>query len=331
MFILLNTIHFYKAYEMKYAVRLGLLIGLAALTRPPDALSALIPLLWGLQRITMPAIVAQLQLLLRLYRQAIVAVLCAAVVVSVQFIYWKYVSGNWVVYSYQDQHIYFRSPNFFNYTFSYQSGWLLYTPTMILAFAGIPFYATKGKHAVAIIAFFLLNYYLVCAWKIWWFGGRAMVQSYPVLMFPLAMLLQEAFRKRWLAMVLAPFLAIGVYMNIWYTHQCHLGSMLPADSYITKAYYWDVAGRWHRDPGNIILLDETERYSGNGQFSQLYSNIFENDTVLPGNALAGTRSLVISDTVKQARELKFAAPKAPLQWLKGSALVRCSNTPNSVW
>lgn len=334
VFILLNTVYFYRAFQYKYAIRLGLLIGLATLTRPTEAISSLMPLLWGLRTLSLPALTAHFRLLLSKYRQAIVAVLCALVVVSLQLFYWKYVSGHWIVYSYQDQHIYFRSPNFINYTFSYQSGWLLYTPMMLLAFLGIPLYAAKGKHSIAIITFFLLNYYLVCAWNIWWYGGRAMVQSYPVLMFPIALLVQTMLDRKWLMAILLPVTLLFFYINIWYTHQLHRGSMLPSDSFITKAYYWAIAGKWHRDYYSVVLLDNTEVYRGTPKNEKvLYRNDFETDTnnhsQLP--PISGNRSLELTKDDKNTREYKFAATNSGNGWLKLTATVHCLNTPVSVW
>jgi hypothetical protein len=145
--------------------------------------------------------------------------MCAAAIVSIQLIYWKYVSGHWLVYSYNDQHLYFRSPNFYNYTLSYKSGWLRYSPMMILAFIGIIPFALKGKNKVAIISFFLLNYYIVCAWSIWWYGGRAMVQSYPILLFPLTALVDVALSRKPLRWLFTAIALLFIYFNVWITWQ----------------------------------------------------------------------------------------------------------------
>jgi hypothetical protein len=49
-FLLYLTIGYYRAPTLARAIGIGLVIGLAALTRPTEAISALIPLLWGLRR-----------------------------------------------------------------------------------------------------------------------------------------------------------------------------------------------------------------------------------------------------------------------------------------
>ncbi len=322
VFILINTARFYDTFKAKYAVRIGLLIGLATLTRPTDALSALIPLLWGMESLSVNAISQRIRLMITHIRPLLLAVLCAAAMISIQLIYWKYASGHWIVYSYQDQHLYFRSPNFSDYTFSYRTGWLRYTPMMILAFVGlIPFWI-KGRNKVAVTTFFLVNYYFICAWSIWWFGGRAMVQSYPVLMFPLASLLSIAFDKKILAILLVPVVLFCTYMNLWFTHQCHWGGLYDTET-MTKAYYNRVAGRWSVPAYTVVLRDKAELYEGQPQnVHVIYMNSFERDSIGGGHKDVGN---------KETLEFKFAASPRHQQWLRMSAGFTGKERENDIW
>ncbi|MBC7554161.1 MAG: hypothetical protein H7257_09285 [Taibaiella sp.] len=333
VFLLLNTIKLHQTYSIKYAVRVGLLCGLATLTRPTDALSCIIPLLWGMESLSPAAIKKQFMLLLAHLKPLLVAVVSAAMVVSVQFIYWKFASGHWVVYSYQDQHLYFRSPNLWNYNFSYRSGWLLYSPMLLFAFAGIITFIKKGQNKVAILSFFLLNFYIVCAWNIWWYGGRAMVQSYPLLLFPLASLVRFALQRKALLYALMPVAGLFVYLNIWYTHQCHNGGLYDTET-MTGAYYWRTVGRWHAQPGLAVLKDRTELYNGPELNPQLIGgNDFEQDTTLPSlfAPISGSRSLELNDTTRYTIESRFAARNGSANWLKAQADFLSSRQENNTW
>ncbi|MBX9449463.1 MAG: hypothetical protein KL787_07000 [Taibaiella sp.] len=49
--LILNTHHFYAGPQKKYILRIGVLIGLLALVRPPEIISVLIPVLWGIDNL----------------------------------------------------------------------------------------------------------------------------------------------------------------------------------------------------------------------------------------------------------------------------------------
>lgn len=332
VFLLLNTMYFYRAFEMKYAVRIGLLVGLAALTRPSDALSMLIPLLWGMESLSPAAIKRQAALIFSKLKPLLVAGVCAAAVVSIQVIYWKYVSGHWLVYSYQNQHLYFRTPNFENYTFSYRSGWLTYSPMMVFAFVGIIPFLFRGRNRVAIVAFFLFNYYVVCAWNIWWYGGRAMVQSYPVLMFAIAALVQAMLERKWVMALCAPLMAGCVYWNVWVTYMSHKGDLFDNDL-MPKAYFWRIAGRWNL-PWNITLLkDNPEMYEGTPEKPvQLYRNDFSSDTgivYLPHTNDNG-KTLKLDRAHENSPVFKFPFAGGT-QWLRVQAKFHCEHKEGENW
>src|SRR5690606_5369041 len=170
----------------------GLLTGLATLIRPSDMIIVLIPLLWGMENIRPRTIMQRLKFFATHYKPVLLAAVCSVLVGSIQVIYWLYVTGEPLVYSYDDKGCYWTRPHFSDYTVSYRSGWLVYTPVMMCAFVGLIAYLWKGKNRVAIISFFLLNYYIIAAWDVWWYGGmggRPMVQSYAITFFMIAALI----------------------------------------------------------------------------------------------------------------------------------------------
>jgi hypothetical protein len=335
VFILLNTHYFYTTFRTKYAVRIGLLVGLATLTRPTDAISCLIPLLWGMESISPVAIKKQINLFIKNYKALIIAGICGTVVVSIQLIYWKYASGHWLVYSYQDQKLYFRSPNIFKYTFSYRSGWLVYAPMMSLAFVGVIPFFKQGKNKVAILTFFFFNFYIVCAWSIWWYGGRAMVQSYPVLMFCVAALAKVALdRKVWLVL-LAPFALVFIYFNAWITYSYHKGGAFDIDC-MSRSYFWKVAGQWWTAPPAkyMLLKDNNDLFEGAPHnVKTVYQNNFSTDTgsaFLPNTSMPG-KTLQLDKAHNESPVFKFAFSDKTAQWMRADAVFHCDAKESDVW
>jgi len=333
VFILLNTHYYYQSFKTKYAVRIGLLVGLATLTRPTDILSCLIPLLWGMETISYSAFKSRLNLFISHYKTILIAAVCAGCVIFIQLIYWKYASGHWLYYSYQDQKLYFRSPNFADYTFSYRSGWLTYAPMLVFAFIGIIPFLIRGKNKVAILAFFLLNYYIICSWSIWWYGGRAMIQSYPVLFFPVAELVKACLNRKIVAVVFGPIACILIYYNIWLTYQYHNDGLYLSDS-MSRAYFWRVVGKW-QVPANVILLaDDPDLYEGIPINEQLiYQNNFSSDTNMQYKAIApnGAKTLALDNERQNSPTYKFAGNNIHGTWLRAEAKFTCGRKEWEYW
>jgi hypothetical protein len=333
VFLLLNTHYFYRSFAIKYAIRIGLLIGLATLTRPTDILSCLIPLLWAMESISPSAIKKQFALYISNYKPLAISLIAAACVISIQFIYWKYATGHWMFYSYQGQHLYFRSPNFSDYTFSYRSGWLIYSPMMAFAFIGIIPFLMNGKNKVAIIAFFLLNYYIVCSWSIWWYGGRAMIQSYPVLLFPVASLVQAAMSRKVLLWILSPVAVVLLYYNIWVTYVYHKGTLYDVNC-MSEAYFWRVAGRWSAKPEIALLKENPDMYEGQPRNVQLiYRNDFEQESgpFFVSHANGKGKSLFLNKEQQNSPVFKFAFANKSATWLRATATFHCNNKEWESW
>ncbi len=332
VFLLLNTHYFYQSFKTKYAIRIGLLVGLATLTRFTDIISLLIPMLWGMESIGPAQMRKQLALYARHFRSLGIAVLCAFLVVSIQLLYWKYVSGHWLVYSYGDQGFSFRHPNFRPYTFSFRSGWLIYAPMLIFAFIGIIPFLRNGKNKVAILAFFFLNYYIVCSWDVWIYGGRAMIQSYPVLAFPLAALAQASVSRKWLGWILMPFVLVFLYMNVWITYHYHKGKLYDPD-FMTNRYFWRVAGKWSAPDGTVVLRDNTDLFEGTPKNMRLiYQNDFEKDTgtFYTTKAINGNRSLLIKGG-QLTPVLSIPFTGKDMQWIRVTGTFHCDDREGEGW
>ena len=271
------TIQFYKKPTSQKAVIIGSVIGIVALTRPTEIISCLIPLCWGVSLFSTASIVDRFVLIKDHWRKYFMATLTCLAIGSIQMIYWKYASGDWVVYSYEDQGFSWLRPHIWDGMMSYRSGWLVYSPLMILSVIGMYFIVKdKRDFSLAVLLFSLLFIYIAFAWDIWWYGGalgqRAMVQAYPVLAFPFASVVSQIINGR-LKYFATIIFAGGIYLNLWFTHQAHLGGLLKA-GHMTKAYFWKTLGRYEVEPEAIKLLDTTDEFTGERQDVKL---IYEND------------------------------------------------------
>lgn len=262
--LILLTVRFYENPTSLRGMGIGVLVALCTLVRPTDLISLAIPLLWGIDIFKNGAPGRRLSFFKKNYKSILPAMIICILIGSIQFIYWYYVTGEWVVYSYQDQGFSWLNPHIKNGLISYKSGWLTYSPFMIFSILGFYFLYIKHKQLFVATLFFVASYiYISFAWDIWWYGGslgqRTMVQSYPILAFPLAAFLNQFFHwNRSIQLIVGTVAAIFIYMNLWFTHQAHLGGMLHVGQ-MTKAYYWATLLTYNKEKEHLKLLDGVDK------------------------------------------------------------------------
>lgn len=197
--LLFYTIKWYQQQQIKYAGIIGICLGMAVLIRPTSAVVVVIPILWGVNGIQ--AIRERLFLLLSNFKQLLVLILLAFIVLLLQLLYWHTQTNQWLFYSYPGEKLNFFTPHLTEILFSYKKGWLLYTPAMCMAIIGFVFLYKNFKNLfLSIFLFFIINTYVISAWDCWWYGGsfahRAFVESYVFMAFPLAAFWEYYFLKR---------------------------------------------------------------------------------------------------------------------------------------
>ena len=269
-----QSIRWHERPGYRRAVGIGLLVGLMALVRPSEIIAATIPLLWGMRSIG-----TKLAEWRQHWQKLLAAALMMGLVGSLQLIYWKFATGNWIVYSYGEQGFTWLHPHVWDVLFSYRKGWLVYTPLMavaVLGLIGLP--RRLPALTLAVLAYSLLNFYIVSAWDIWWYGGsfgqRAMVQSYAVWLFPLAVALEWVGRQRLLRWPAYALVGAGVLLNLFQTWQSH-GPDWEAE-YMNKAYFWRIFANPDPGPQDRYLLDTGADFRGERQdVRMLYRTDFE--------------------------------------------------------
>jgi hypothetical protein len=353
--LLLTTDRFYRSPRVTTALLIGLCIGLAALTRPTEIIAALIPILWMLDVRKRQAIVNRFKFFGRHWQKLVGAMLLTLAIGSIQLVYWKYVSGDWLVYSYQDQGFDWLKAHIHSGLFSYKAGWLVYTPLMIFGVLGfVPLFWRRSRLATALFLHAALFVYVAFAWSVWWYGGslgqRTMVQAYVVLAFPLAAFMEWAFWartqvpgdaekepsttpfwKRGGRLALAAVIGLFVYHNLWFTHQAHRGGLFLTEQ-MTKAYYWRTLYTYGRDYEDQLALDTPEFFPGTPAKRELLKEegFEDRSTEACGmGPITGNGALCLIEKEQNSPNVVVDIDLAPRTWVRATVAAKIDARRNN--
>lgn len=205
------TPRFYEQPDWRRFGAMGLLAGLIVLIRPTNIVLLLYLLLYGLRSW------GDVRARLAFFQQHLVWIGLAAVasftVFLPQFAYWRYISGDWLIYSYGDEGFNWLKPRIDMVLFHIKNGWLLFSPMAGFAVLGGLLGSWKNRYDIApIFLIWALTLYLTASWWSWWFGGafghRNFVEYYFLLAIPYAWLFAQVFESRWLALK-------GLVATVW--------------------------------------------------------------------------------------------------------------------
>lgn len=236
------TIRWHESFRLHHAFLLGIFMAIAIIARGSEIVCLIIPSLWGVKSLA----TLREKLLLLWNKKLHVLVLAAGmfIIAFPQLLYWKVAAGKWLYDSYGEAGFSFLSPYVLKVLISYKKGWLLYTPLMIFSIAGfVSLYKYRRDLFLPCLLFFLFNFYIVSSWNVWWyaasFGQRALMQSYAVMMIPLAALVFQILQVRAAKRsVVFSIMGVLVVFNLFQTWQFSKGIIDPER--MTKEYYWRV-------------------------------------------------------------------------------------------
>ena len=225
--LLINqTISFHEKQRVKKALGLGTTVGLITLTRVPEVVTVLIPLLWGVYN--KETLINRWKFLKDNYSLLLYAVVSFLLVFSIQFVYWYYVSGKLIFNPYQGENFNFFEPHILNGWFHFRSGWLIYTPIMAFSLIGWFFlrrYVPEAQFAifvvVALVAYVHYSYYVWAYFP--GLGSRPMIETYPLLAFGLAAFFAFCLKKKWLVWFPVTAVVLFTMLNMFQTWQQNSG------------------------------------------------------------------------------------------------------------
>lgn len=258
--IVLLTIKWHQTFKTRTALLLAACIGLAALIRPPAVLLALFPLLYNVYSLQS---LKEKLLLIAKYRLQIVSMIAVIFFIGLpQFVYFKYVSGNWLSFNRGETMDLFHA-HLSQFLFSYKKGWLLYTPVMIFSIAGFYFLLKRKKQLfVAVFLIVAMQIWMLASWDAWWFhtsyGQRGMTDVYTLLSLPLGFVIQSViFSSTGIIKVSGIMLfSFLVFVSLFQTWQ-YMHRILHWER-TTKTSYWKVFLRTQK-PQDIEKFYEVDR------------------------------------------------------------------------
>ncbi|MDP2424450.1 MAG: hypothetical protein U1C46_08950 [Bacteroidales bacterium] len=215
----------------------ALIFGLILITRPQNGfVILLLPFLAGDWKVFKQAIirfVSDLRLLSG-------TVLICFAVVFLQIVLWYLQTGHFLVYSYGDETFNFLNPQMVELLWSYEKGWMVYTPLSFLAIAGLIVLIRNNRwKAFWVIIFFVTITYVLSCWWVWHytsqFGQRVFIDFYAVLGILLLLGFSLLKSKLWQGIHRVLILAL-IALNVFQFAQ-HLKGVYPAGA-VNRESFW---------------------------------------------------------------------------------------------
>lgn len=193
-------------------------LALLVLIRPTNVVAVLIPMLWGAHP---SEVLNRVKAFITDWRWILVFGAAFAVLILPQILYWKMVTGNYVVYSYGDEGFTFwNRPKMLQVLFSHQNGWLTYSPIMLFPLVGLfGMVKSNQRNWLLPMTMLILITYIFGSWWAWWFGGayghRCYVDFLPVFAVPFGFMVQRMNNWSFLMKVATgTFFLILIFINI---------------------------------------------------------------------------------------------------------------------
>lgn len=223
----------------------GTLVGFCSLIRPTEALVGLIPIgyfiyLWKTNQFNATFL-----------KKHSLSILGAIVGFTLSLlpllIYWKFATGNWVAYTYEQEGFYFDRPSQIWYgLFGFRKGWFVYTPLVFLACLGWFQFRNDKRFDAFRLAFWLyfpINLFIVLSWYCWWYGGcfgmRALIPALALAAFPIAWLFDS---EKIMKLPILMFSGLCLVLNVFQSYQ-YQQKILHMDAMTWKSYIY-IFGKW---------------------------------------------------------------------------------------
>lgn len=276
------SIKWNETYQRKYAVYIGLIMGLMVITRPTEILAFLIPVFWGVS--TFKSSLHRVRLLLTSHFWSLFwCGIAFLAVFMLQLSYWKIYTGQWLYYSYRNpgEGFEFLHPHTWEFLFSFRKGWFIYTPVMFIAIIGL-FYAVyrKTPFGFATLIFVIITVFVLSSWSSWWyaasFSQRPMIESYPLYIIALGFFFQHLLLQyRKAAKVLAGFIGFLIFFNLFQTYQYYY-CVLSWDR-MTFDYYVTILGKTEMPPkaDTLLLVDRIHDFKMDFPEASRYKKVHE--------------------------------------------------------
>jgi hypothetical protein len=117
-----------------------------------------------------------------------------------QVLYWKWLAGSFIYYSYNDQGFNWLHPKIIEGLFHASNGWLAYSPIMIFSVIGLVLYKYIKDWATCLWIIFPVYIYIIYSWYCYTYinglGSRPMIHLYPLLGISFAAVIAFILKKQ---------------------------------------------------------------------------------------------------------------------------------------
>jgi hypothetical protein len=252
---ILSVLSACRSGKPAYFASAAFALGLIMISRPQNGLIVLaLPFMCGNREL----LVAFLRKIFTSFRIFIPAFVALILPLLVPVIYWYASTGQLLVYSYGNEAYDLTKPNLWKFLFSFEKGWLLYTPVAALALSGFVFLYRNNKwqfFSLAGFLFFLV--YLMSSWWVWnytsFVSQRVMIDYYAFMAILLIFVFQwiENRKRRFLL----PVLLIGLIGLNLMQHFQHLIWVYPAGPVTAGSYFGNF---FSFSKGTTFMISEKE-------------------------------------------------------------------------
>lgn len=330
-----NTLRWHEEQRRANLLWTAFAIALITLIKPSEVLCGLIPLLWGVH--DRASFRAKVRLLAVHGKDLLYAAVLGLCVLAPQLLYWRTMTGGFLYDSYKNPGVGLdlTRPHIGEVLFSFRKGWLIYTPVMLFALAGlVPLYRRLRPVFWAVVLYGAVSFYIIASWSEWWYGAsysiRPMITLYVLLALPLGMAFTVIVERR-RAVRTAGIAAVTalVLLNLFQLWQFRSWVIHPYRT--TRAYYLAVFGRLSVPPGAEALLSIERSFNGDDHMDDpsrydvrnIGTYDFSDPSHFPGRIITDG-SLVLDDVhpFSPNVELPFSAiTEQPYCWAKARVRV----------
>jgi hypothetical protein len=171
------------------------------LVQPANFIIVLIFLMYGIEMGRLKTFIRERLLFFRKNMGHILIMkLVAIVFILPQLFYWKYVTGCWIVFPFQEDGFNFIQPQVKNVLFSVNKGLFFWSPILLIIIPGIFIMRKRdelNQWIFPMVVYFGIAVYIIAS--SWWryeggYGNRGFIESFVILAIPLAAFFDYAFK-----------------------------------------------------------------------------------------------------------------------------------------
>ena len=209
-------------FSSRILILLSVVLAIIVLIRPLNILVLLfLPFLTS----SFKAFIVLLIKKVRSFPTNIIVVFSFLLIVSIQLIFWKLQTGNWILWSYSNEGFYFLKPHLFDFLLSFRKGLFVYAPFLFLSLIVFVITFRKEKFELLKSLFpLLLIIFVFSSWWNWYFGdsyGSRVIIDYLavfVLLFAFGMQRIKLKAQRIVVIIASILVLLNVFQSYQYYH-----------------------------------------------------------------------------------------------------------------